>query len=267
MADVIDAPQATADQGAAASPSWRDRLPVHPAAARFPRPSAEEADELAADIEHHSMLHRVSLWRDPELDRLVLLDGITRLDIRERLGLPIFDDAGQVLPEVGEIVTGDPVAFIISSNILRRHLGTEDRKHLAAELLRADPAQSDRAISNVVHLSDKTVNALRAELTARAEIPHVEVRADTRGRWQRATKPKQDPKAKPRAKVNPPPLQPLTLAPRQAAAGEAVRAGTDPAIAVADVERRLIVLDIGDLAAAAASLIERFGARRAAELA
>ena len=63
---------------ATASPSWREVLPVHPAAELFPRMSEEELIVLAQDIRQHGLKTKITLWNEGTID--YVLDGITRLD-------------------------------------------------------------------------------------------------------------------------------------------------------------------------------------------
>jgi DNA-binding Lrp family transcriptional regulator len=91
----------------------------------------------------------------------------------------------------------DPYAYVISTNIRRRHLTAEDRDRLADELLKANPGQSDRQIAKIVKRDHKTVGSRRAKLEGRGEIPHVKTRTDTKGRKQTAYKQKAASKQKP----------------------------------------------------------------------
>ena len=80
----------------------------------------------------------------------------------------------------------DPYAFVMSLNIHRRHLSSEQRREVVAALLKQQPSRSNRAIGTQVKVSDKTVAAERRRMEARAEIPHAPLRFDSRGRWQPA---------------------------------------------------------------------------------
>jgi hypothetical protein len=77
-------------------------------------------------------------------------------------------------------------AYVISKNIRRRHLTSEQRRELIEKLLRADPTKSDRQIARTVKADNKTVGAVRKRAEAREEIPHVSKRTDSKGRSQLA---------------------------------------------------------------------------------
>ena len=117
--------------------SWRDLLPIHPAAEIFPLMSAEALDELAADIKAHGMLSPVVVMKEAN-GSLSLLDGRNRLDAAEQGGVQVIDGAGRLLvpfevfdPEERGI---DPFAFVISANLCRRHLSESQRAMVAAKL-------------------------------------------------------------------------------------------------------------------------------------
>ena len=74
------------------------------------------------------------------------------------------------------------IAFVVTSNVQRRKLSTAQRRDLVAEALRRLPSLSDRRLALMAGVDGKTVAAVRNELERRAEIPHVETRADTLGR-------------------------------------------------------------------------------------
>jgi hypothetical protein len=162
---------------------------------------------------------------DHKLSDCLLLDGRNRLDALEMVGVEIQsldhwltttgDDKapnGNKLlkesyqSELGDTTTynlgkrlgtsstyypgvSDPYAYVISANIHRRHLTAAQKGELIEALLKAKPERSDRATAKIAQVSDKTVGTVRKDLEARAEIPHVETRTDTKGRQQPATKP------------------------------------------------------------------------------
>lgn len=96
-----------------------DAPPEHPAAALFPRLAGADLDALAADIAANGLLGPV-----------VLLDGAV-LDGRNRLAACAL--AG-VEPLFTEYVGDDPVSWVVSQNLHRRHLSESQRAMVAARL-------------------------------------------------------------------------------------------------------------------------------------
>jgi hypothetical protein len=171
--------------------SWRDVLPVHPAADVFPRMSEAELRDLAKDIKQHGLKNDVVIYRDSS-SKLWLLDGRSRLDAEEANGSKLVKDDGTFDGDFQTIYVDkvDPYAYVVSANIHRRHLTAEQKRDTIAALLKADPTKSDRAIAKVAKADNKTVASVRAEKERREEIPHVKSRADTKGRKQPAKKQK-----------------------------------------------------------------------------
>ena len=96
----------------------------------------------------------------------------------------------------GDNWIGDPASFVISRNIHRRHLTTEQKRDLIAKLLKRDPSKSDRQIAETVKASPTFVGKVRAEGEATGDLSTVDTRTDTRGRHQPAKKPTKKPEAK-----------------------------------------------------------------------
>lgn len=163
------------------SQGWRSRLAVHPAAELFPLMAKDELRALADDIAKNGLREKAITYHDKD-GKPVLLDGRNRLDALELLGPVNYSNV------VG-IKVADPVAYVISKNIHRRHLTSDQKRELVGKLLKLDPAKSDRQIAATAKVSDKTVAAERRKKEARAEIPHVAKRTDSRGRRQPASKP------------------------------------------------------------------------------
>jgi hypothetical protein len=172
--------------------SWRDVLPIHPAAELFPLMSQDELEKLTEDIRNNGLRFPVAVWKCPH-GRTMLLDGRNRLDALERvLGVPVVRRDGDALewaaPHKHLPSDIDPYAYVISANIHRRHLTAEERNDLIRKLLKAKPEISNLQIAKQVKRDDKTVAKIRREMEERSEIPNVEARTDTKGRKQPAKK-------------------------------------------------------------------------------
>ena len=172
--------------------SWRDALPIHPAAELFPLMSESELGELARDIKKHALRERPVFYDDPELG-ICVLDGRNRLDAFERIGREVVNADGRLLPSSSfSIIKGgrtfDPVAFVLTKNLHRRHLTAEQKREIIAKVIEADPTRSDRQIAEMVKRDHKTVADVREKMEDVGRIPHVEIRTDSRGRKQPAKK-------------------------------------------------------------------------------
>jgi hypothetical protein len=109
--------------GAAAKPTTmtgRARHEVHPAALAFPEMPAAELEELADDIKQNGLAHPIVRTREG-----LIIDGRNRLRACEIVSVePRF-----------EIYNGDnPIGFIVSSNLKRRHMKESQRAFVAAKL-------------------------------------------------------------------------------------------------------------------------------------
>ena len=71
--------------------SWRDVLPVHPAADMFPLMSQGELKELAEDIRKNGIQTQIVYWQSVD-GKISLLDGRNRLDAMEFAGILGIDN-------------------------------------------------------------------------------------------------------------------------------------------------------------------------------
>ena len=142
------------------SQSWRDVLPIHPAAELFPPMSESELRELGEDIKKNGLTSSIVLFEGK------LLDGRNRLDAIELLRIEYSFLGGTdpakwhglyTLPKqraksgrrdsgvsLFSHFDGDPYAFVLSANIHRRHLTAELKRELIAKLITQTPDKSDQ---------------------------------------------------------------------------------------------------------------------------
>ena len=146
---------------AQAAPSWRDVLPVHPAADLFPLLSKGDLEELSRDITENGLRQHCHIIADED-GRPVLLDGRNRLDALEHIGEKITLNNSDIFEQLPADV--DPYAFVISANIHRRHLTGEQKRELIGKLLKTTPEKSNRQIAKTVKADDKTVGIGAARL-------------------------------------------------------------------------------------------------------
>lgn len=115
---------------------------VHPVAALFPMMSEEELDDLAADIAANGLLHPIVLDAEG-----TLIDGRNRQEACTRAG---------VEPEY-KCFDGNPVAFILSANVNRRHLSKGQRAMAVARACALTNNLSFREVASQVQLSREYV--------------------------------------------------------------------------------------------------------------
>jgi hypothetical protein len=79
---------------------------------------------------------------------------------------------------------------VLSANIHRRHLTTEQKRELIAKLIKQTPNKSDRQIAKQTKTSPTTVGKIRKETENAGDVSKVDTRTDTKGRKQPSAKPK-----------------------------------------------------------------------------
>lgn len=95
------------------------KLQAHPLADIFPEISQSEIDQLATDIKANGLQERIVLYEGK------ILDGRNRYSACSYVG---------VEPEYQEYKGADPLAYVISMNLHRRHLSDRQRAEIAARL-------------------------------------------------------------------------------------------------------------------------------------
>jgi ParB-like chromosome segregation protein Spo0J len=128
----------------------RNTIEPHPLANLFPLMEGAEFDEFVVDIKTNG-LH----------EPIVLFDGKI-LDGRNRYRACL---AADVEPDVidGDGWIDDPATYVISANIRRRHLNTEQRAEFLAKIIARTPEKSDRQLGKELGVDGKTVARARAK--------------------------------------------------------------------------------------------------------
>ena len=108
-------------------------LKFHPLADNFPLMEGQEFADLVVDIKTHGLHEPIVIFQGQ------ILEGRNRYRACKAAGVSYVAD--NILdPEF------DAVAYVVSTNIHRRHLTAELKRDLIAKLLKAKPEQSDRQI-------------------------------------------------------------------------------------------------------------------------
>jgi hypothetical protein len=150
------------------------QLPFHPLADIFPLLEGAEFEELVEDVRAHGVREPIWIYEDK------ILDGRNRYRAAAVAGVEC----------PARVYEGnDPVAFVISANMRRRHLTAKQKCELIGKLLKATPEKSDRQIAETARASPTTVGAVRAKMEATGDVSRLDTRRDTQGRKQPATKP------------------------------------------------------------------------------
>lgn len=98
-------------------------MDIHPAAAAFPMMSEVELEAMAEDIKSNGLRSPIVVWRGRVVDGRNRLAALAKTVTPPRfVELEGYDDEGDV------------IRWIISTNIHRRHLSTEQRAMIASDL-------------------------------------------------------------------------------------------------------------------------------------
>lgn len=118
-------------------------IKIHPAADVFPMISNAELNALANDIKKNGLQHPIELCDGQ------LIDGRNRLAACELAG---------VKPMTKEVHVSDPVSYVISANIHRRQLSTQQRAAIAAELANLEHGSNRFQSKKVEGSFDPSIN-------------------------------------------------------------------------------------------------------------
>lgn len=122
---------------------------IHPAADIFPMMATAAFNELKEDIRQHGQRDYIVLFEGR------VLDGRNRLKACQELGIE---------PDVGELEEcKDPVAFVVSKNLHRRHLTESQRSTVAARVANmavGKPSSNSANLQNIGAVSQSEAASL-----------------------------------------------------------------------------------------------------------
>lgn len=158
-------------------------LRLHSEADAVPAMLPDEYEAFVADVEQRGITTPLTVT-----PLGVVLDGRHRYQAAGLMGIEYVPVYVADVPELGQ------VEYMVRQALLRRHLTIDQRREMAAGLLRENPERSDRQVAGIVGLSHPTVATVRDELEAAGDVEEVSTRTDTLGR-QQPTRPKWNPGA------------------------------------------------------------------------
>jgi ParB-like nuclease domain len=163
-------------------------LPFHPLAGIFPLMEGAEFDALVADIKANGLLEPIVTYEG------MILDGRTRYRACLAAGWTPLRISHQILTGgkegEGDLLIDNPAAYVISTNIHRRHLTPAQKRELIAKLIKTQPKKSNRQHAKAAGVSHTHVAKVRAEMEKSGDVATVATSIDTKGRKQPAKKPK-----------------------------------------------------------------------------
>jgi hypothetical protein len=238
-------------------------LQFHPYSQIFPLMTGDEYQELVDDIKANGLREPIMLFQDK------ILDGRNRYHACEKLGIDLdLDDPNHFRTFPGDDKAAE--SFVWSSNFVRRHLTSEQKRELIDKLLNAQPERSDRATAKLAKSDHKTVGARRSELEATGEIPQFDKRvgADRKTRRKETSRPKSSrrpkgskPPAKEAAQFLPAELRNQTTGALCAALlrGDILDGLEDLHSVIADQKSRIVHIPLDKRVELAGNLLTAFG--------
>jgi hypothetical protein len=150
-------------------------IEFHPIADIFDLLEGEEFDELVKDISEHGLQlpiikHEGKILEGRNRYRACLKSGVA----------PIFNTFSGT----------DPVAYVISMNVRRRHMTSRQKQDALAKLFKLKPKLSARQAAKMIGASPTTASETRNKLVKQGDVSKLDTSVDTRGRQQSRSKKK-----------------------------------------------------------------------------
>jgi hypothetical protein len=171
---------ANAEAKPEAAPARPPEYEFHPLADKFPLMEGDELHKLSVDIRDNGLQHQIVLYEGK------ILDGRNRYRAAKLRGFSLGPSCFRELSSCCR----DPLAFVISMNIHRRHLTAEKKRELLAELIKIDPTKSNRQIAEEAKVSHHTVGEVREGLEATGQVAQLDATTGKDGKKRRTKGPK-----------------------------------------------------------------------------
>jgi ParB-like chromosome segregation protein Spo0J len=140
----------------------------HPLANLFPMIKGTEFDNLKADIAKQGILQPITLYDDGS--GLKILDGRNRFAAGKAVGYKFT--AANFKEFKG--TPAEAEAFVISTNVHRRHLTNSQKQEFIRTLIEKYPGSSNRQIARICQQSHVTVGQVRERLLNPPELKKFE---------------------------------------------------------------------------------------------
>jgi ParB-like chromosome segregation protein Spo0J len=126
-------------------------LEVHPIAMIFPRLDDAAVDQMALDIRNNGQQQPISLYEGK------VLEGVNRTEACKRLKCKV---------KARQYLGNDPIGFVLSANLHRRHLDASQRAIVGAKLadLGVGDNQTTKGSGTSIEVAAKLVNVGRASI-------------------------------------------------------------------------------------------------------
>jgi N6-adenosine-specific RNA methylase IME4 len=141
-------------------------LDFHPFADLFPLIEGDDFERFAIDIRDHGLRDKIVLFDGK------ILDGRNRYRAALHFSLPGADGDAAWFRDFDPLAEGEPLTWVLSKNLARRHLNESQRAMVAAKLANMPghrPADKDANLrtsgaeaAQLLHVSARSVSAARA---------------------------------------------------------------------------------------------------------
>jgi ParB-like chromosome segregation protein Spo0J len=185
----------SSDPGPTITEPERVEIYPHPAAVLFPMCNDDELTQLIKDIRLHGIQEPIVLDREGRL-----LDGRNRWLAVQQLGIPC---------PTRTYVGDDPVSFVVSENLRRRHLTNKQRAEIAAKLAtnthggdrrsikspNGDLKPTQAQVAALLNVSKRSVERITAtsKASAKSEQARIDVQESRIEEPQKSPEPTQRP--------------------------------------------------------------------------